>query len=460
MYAVANLRGGGEEGEEWHRDGMLANKQNVFDDFHAAAEWLIAEGWTTPDRLVDLRRVERRAAGRRRADPAAGPVRGRWSAAAPLLDMVRYEKFGLGRDLERRVRHRRRPRAAGLAARLLARTTTCARGPRTRRCSSPSSTATPASTRCTRARCARRCSTPPASPRPVLVRREGDVGHGARALSQSIELSADTLAFAAAVSGLERPRGPGWLASRAWQRQENPFSIEGNALIVIAVTVVLAFVLRWVIHRLTDRLARSMANNAITRRMATSPVVSGQRRRRRPGHRALPGADRRRLVAAQEPGHRHPLRARRPDRAQRAGGQHGPAAGQRRARRHRRGLRGAEPRQGLPVGDLHDPRGPVRRRRRDRHRRRGGHGRARRAAGDRAAGRLRRGLVRPQRRRSARSATARRDTGWRWPTCPSRTARTSRRCRRFSAPRPSPSGATPSGPTSSWTRSRSSRWRR
>ena len=58
---------------------------------------------------------------------------------------------------------------------------------------------------------------------------------------------------------------------------ENPFSIEGNALIVIAVTIVLAFVLRWVVHRLTDRLARSMANNAITRRMATSPVVSGQR---------------------------------------------------------------------------------------------------------------------------------------------------------------------------------------
>ncbi len=58
---------------------------------------------------------------------------------------------------------------------------------------------------------------------------------------------------------------------------ENPFSIEGNALIVIAVTVVLAFVLRWAIHRLTDRLARSMANNAISRRMATSPVVSGQR---------------------------------------------------------------------------------------------------------------------------------------------------------------------------------------
>jgi prolyl oligopeptidase len=46
------------------------------------------------------------------------------------------------------------------------------------------------------------------SPRPVLVRREGDVGHGARALSRSIELSADTLAFAAAVTGLDDPAAP------------------------------------------------------------------------------------------------------------------------------------------------------------------------------------------------------------------------------------------------------------
>jgi prolyl oligopeptidase len=52
VYAVANLRGGGEFGEEWHRGGMLENKQNVFDDFVAAAEWLIAAGYTRPDRLA------------------------------------------------------------------------------------------------------------------------------------------------------------------------------------------------------------------------------------------------------------------------------------------------------------------------------------------------------------------------------------------------------------------------
>jgi len=52
VYAMANLRGGSEFGENWHRDGMLENKQNVFNDFIAAAEYLIAEGYTNPERLA------------------------------------------------------------------------------------------------------------------------------------------------------------------------------------------------------------------------------------------------------------------------------------------------------------------------------------------------------------------------------------------------------------------------
>ena len=92
VYAVANMRGGGEFGETWHRGGMLKNKQNVFDDFIAAAEHLIAEGYTSSERLA--------IRGGSNGGLLVGAVSnqrpelfGAVVCTYPLLDMVRYHQF-------------------------------------------------------------------------------------------------------------------------------------------------------------------------------------------------------------------------------------------------------------------------------------------------------------------------------------------------------------------------------
>jgi prolyl oligopeptidase len=96
LFCLPNLRGGGEYGERWHRAGMLANKQNVFDDFHAAAEMLVASGWTSPAHLAisggSNGGLLVGAALTQRPDLFAAVC-----CAVPLLDMLRYQNFRIAR---------------------------------------------------------------------------------------------------------------------------------------------------------------------------------------------------------------------------------------------------------------------------------------------------------------------------------------------------------------------------
>src|SRR5713226_1689872 len=92
IYEVANLRGGSEFGEDWHRAGMREKKQNVFDDFFSAAEWLIQKGYTNSSKLAISGRSNGGllvgAALTQRPDLFQAVVCG-----YPLLDMVRYQNF-------------------------------------------------------------------------------------------------------------------------------------------------------------------------------------------------------------------------------------------------------------------------------------------------------------------------------------------------------------------------------
>jgi prolyl oligopeptidase len=96
IVAIPNLRGGGEYGEDWHQAGMLDRKQNVFDDFLAAARWLIDQGWTTPAQLA----IQGGSNGGLLVGAAMTQAPALFRAvicAVPLLDMVRYHRFGSGK---------------------------------------------------------------------------------------------------------------------------------------------------------------------------------------------------------------------------------------------------------------------------------------------------------------------------------------------------------------------------
>jgi prolyl oligopeptidase len=203
VYAIAALRGGGEEGEDWHRAGMRGHKQSVFDDFHAAAEALIAGGWTTPGQLGisggSNGGLLVGAALTQRPDLYRAVV-----CSAPLLDMVRYERFGLGQTWNDEYGTAADPVELNW---LLGYSPYHRVRPGTRY---PASlfTVFDNDTRVDPVHAWKMCAalqhatSAPWPERPILLRREREVGHGARAVSRSVTLSADTLAFLAAQTGL------------------------------------------------------------------------------------------------------------------------------------------------------------------------------------------------------------------------------------------------------------------
>ncbi len=96
VFALVNLRGGSEYGEEWHRAGMKHTKQNVFDDFEGAAEFLQKEGWSQPSKTA----ITGGSNGGLLVGAAATQRPDLYRVVlcdVPLLDMVRYHKFGSGK---------------------------------------------------------------------------------------------------------------------------------------------------------------------------------------------------------------------------------------------------------------------------------------------------------------------------------------------------------------------------
>ena len=200
VYAVACLRGGGEEGEQWHRSGMGAGKLNVFADFAAAAEHLVSSGWTTAEQLGAL-------GGSNGGLVAAVAITShpeRYAAAvcrSALLDMVRYERSGLGpswrseygsaddtdqlRTLLSYSPYHRVPAGVRFPAVMLA-----SFGGDTR-----------VDPLHSRKMCAALQHAHPDG-KPIVLRYEEGVGHGIRPLSSQVDMTVDTLAFFARYLGL------------------------------------------------------------------------------------------------------------------------------------------------------------------------------------------------------------------------------------------------------------------
>ncbi len=210
VWCVANLRGGSEYGEAWHRGGMREQKQHVFDDLLACADHLCSAGWTSAEHLG----ISGGSNGGLLVGAALTQAPERFAAvvcSAPLLDMVRYERFGLGVTWNDEYGTAEDPEELGwlLGYSPYHRVVESTRYP------SVLFTTFDNDSRVDPLHARKLCAalqwgtSAAVQDRPVLLRREREVGHGARSVSRSIELSADTLAWQAERLGLRWPDSGG-----------------------------------------------------------------------------------------------------------------------------------------------------------------------------------------------------------------------------------------------------------
>jgi prolyl oligopeptidase len=203
VYAVPNLRGGGEYGTSWHRAGIKARKQNVFDDFIAAAEWLIAERYTSAQKLA----IRGGSNGGLLVGACMTQRPELFRAALPevgVLDMLRFHKFTIGWAWTSDYGSSDHPEEFRT---LLAYSPLHALKPGVRYPATLISTAdhddrvVPAHSFKFAARL-QECQ-PPDGP-PVLIRIDKEAGHGAgKALRKVIEQTTDVLAFLVRVLAVE-----------------------------------------------------------------------------------------------------------------------------------------------------------------------------------------------------------------------------------------------------------------
>ncbi|CAL9363746.1 prolyl oligopeptidase family serine peptidase [Streptomyces sp. enrichment culture] len=203
VFAWAGLRGGGEEGEAWHRAGSGAHKQNTFDDFAAAADHLLTAGWTAPGRLA----IMGGSNGGLLVGAALTQQPHRYAAVvcmSPLLDMVRYELSGLGPSWTPEYGSAQDPEQLStlLAYSPYHRVTPGTAYP------AVLLTAADGDTRTDPLHARKMCAAlqhASSGSGPVLLRVEHGVGHADRAASRAVALQAECLAFLAAHVGLPAP---------------------------------------------------------------------------------------------------------------------------------------------------------------------------------------------------------------------------------------------------------------